>query len=412
LIEAIKSRILVFRGVLFAQILFLVFTFFYISVHGRLPQPFQNVLSDTFMDFFNTNWWAYNSNRYLEWKSTYPPLIFSLAKIFVPKKCIGGGGGAALRECSVYVLYFFIPIYAYAAYLSVKIINKLNSLTLKRDQLVVAMAILISMPFLYTMERMNYLILSYIFLCLYLLKHEGFLKYLFFGIAVNIKPYLLVLAITHFIRGHPKRFAYCLISSLVFFFIGKLILKDESSIFFISNMFNFGKNLPTPFHAINFQTTFHAILSFLTDVAKIEGPFVYLKYLIYLVPILAFALIGGRIKKLKDIELDFLLLLSMLFSISSLGGYSVIFLIPFFSLCMKNNFKIFLLLASLLIPLDFVIYQDYSIGFERSYISAGLVNNGLIITTGALLRPAIIGIMMVFYVGHIRRDGSLPNLRA
>lgn len=401
--EAIKNRIWIFRGVLFIQILFLVFAVYYVYVKGRLPQPFQNVLLDTFMDFFNTNWWAYNSNRYLEWRSTYPPFTFVLAKIFVPKKCLGGDA-AALRDCSTYVLYFFIPIYACAAYLSLKLINRYEDFRLKRDQWVIAIAILISMPFLYTLERMNYLIVAYIFYCLYLMRNQGFLKYLFFGLAVNIKPYLLILAFSYIIRREIKKFIYCIALTIVIFLLGTLLLKDGSAILFISNMFNFGKNFPIPVHALNFQSSFLPILSYMTlDDYFIEFIDV-LKYLIYLIPIFLLVSVRNQMQKLEIIEIDFLLLIVMLFSTSSLGGYSLIFLIPFFSLFNKNDFSIFLLIACLLIPFDFVLYQGPLTRAEISYLSGAFIQNGLTITTGAILRPAFIGAIFILYILHIKRN--------
>ncbi|MGQ2930255.1 MAG: hypothetical protein ACT6Q3_07275, partial [Sphingopyxis sp.] len=43
---------------------------------GYLPQPFVFDTNDTFMDWFNTAYWANNPGIYNVWRSIYPPLSF------------------------------------------------------------------------------------------------------------------------------------------------------------------------------------------------------------------------------------------------------------------------------------------------------------------------------------------------
>ena len=49
-------------------------TFF--SQNSYLPQPFVFDTNDTFMDWFNTAYWANNPGAYDVWRSIYPPLSF------------------------------------------------------------------------------------------------------------------------------------------------------------------------------------------------------------------------------------------------------------------------------------------------------------------------------------------------
>jgi len=49
--------------------------------YGYLPSPFVYDKSDTFMDLFNTMYWAYYEGRYTDWGSVYPPLGFLFLKI-------------------------------------------------------------------------------------------------------------------------------------------------------------------------------------------------------------------------------------------------------------------------------------------------------------------------------------------
>lgn len=380
------------------------------EVYGRLPHPFHNVPFDVFMDFFNTNWWAYNESRYLEWKSIYPPLTFVIAKVFVPKVCKGIDTPVALRDCSSQALLFFIPIYLFAAYLTTKIINKFNSFSSKCDQLFLFGAILLSLPFLYTAERMNYLIIAYIFYCLYLMEKKCLLRYIYFGIAVNIKPYLILLSAAYLVRKEPKNFICSIISSVSIFFIGQWIIKDRNSGLFLANMFDFGKNLEPTFNGVNYQSSFSNILTYLYIVFDIDLSIVLIKFLLFLIPVISIISIRKYLKNLDSIELNFLIFLGILIVTSSLGGYSIIFLIPFISLFMKKQYSIFLLITLMLIPLDFIFYQDVLIGFENSYFSNDIIDNTIQITTGSILRPLILILILFLYARFIRLRNDFKKI--
>jgi len=388
----------------------LALSFYSIAVYGRLPHPFHNVPFDAFMDFFNTNWWAFNEGRYLEWKSIYPPLTFAIAKVFVPKKCIGIGDPAALRACSSQVLLFFIPIYLYAAYLSTKIINKFNSFSLKRDQLFLFGAVLLSLPFLYTAERMNYLIVTYIFYCLYLTEKRGFLKYIYFGIAVNMKPYLILLSASYLIRRELKNFMYSIISPVIIFLIGKWIIKDRNSGQFLFNMFEFGQNLPPSFHGLNYQSSFSNALRYFYTIYDIDQSFALIQILLFLIPLVAVIQIRKNIKNMDIFELNFLIFLGILIATSSLGGYAMIFLIPFISLFMKKEYGIFIFMITLLIPFDLIFYQGALTGLVNSYFSNDIIDNSIQITTGSILRPLVLILILFLYSESIRRRNDFKKI--
>ena len=48
---------------------------------GYLPQPFVFDTNDTFMDWFNTAYWAHHPGAYDIWQSIYPPLSFVFLKL-------------------------------------------------------------------------------------------------------------------------------------------------------------------------------------------------------------------------------------------------------------------------------------------------------------------------------------------
>ena len=71
-------------------------TFFYAA--GYLPPPFFDESSDTFMDWYNTTYWAYRPGTYSEWFSIYPPLSIAFLKVFSIARCYENSGLEA-RDC-------------------------------------------------------------------------------------------------------------------------------------------------------------------------------------------------------------------------------------------------------------------------------------------------------------------------
>jgi hypothetical protein len=59
----------------------LLFYYLFFLEQNYLPAPFLFDKSNSFMDFFNTLYWAEEGQYYTEWKSIYPPLVFGILKI-------------------------------------------------------------------------------------------------------------------------------------------------------------------------------------------------------------------------------------------------------------------------------------------------------------------------------------------
>lgn len=58
--------------------------------NGYLPQPFFYEPSDTFMDWFNTAYWARDPGAYDSWRTIYPPLTFVVLRSLGSDRCYEG----------------------------------------------------------------------------------------------------------------------------------------------------------------------------------------------------------------------------------------------------------------------------------------------------------------------------------
>lgn len=167
----------------------LVLTMRFLSLNGYLPQPFVFDTNDTFMDWFNTAYWANQGGMYEVWRTIYPPLSFVFLDLFSLPGChlqspfhardCDWLGRATIIGC--YVLDVALLWWSFRR-------NDPASAPMRT----VAMAL--GLPLLFTLERGN-LILA----CLppFILAHGPLLhsrkwKALAAAATINFKPYLVL----------------------------------------------------------------------------------------------------------------------------------------------------------------------------------------------------------------------------
>lgn len=161
---------------------------------GHLPQPFVFDTNDTFMDWFNTAYWANHPGAYDVWRSIYPPLSFVfldgfslpgcyLQSSFYARDCDWLGRGAI---CAFYLLDV-----------------ALIWLSLRRTDPATApmraVALGLGLPLLFTLERGNLILVG--FAC-FILAHSPLLRAPGWRAAasaatINFKPYLLLPVLAH-----------------------------------------------------------------------------------------------------------------------------------------------------------------------------------------------------------------------
>lgn len=213
-----------------------------------LPLFHQN-WNDTFMDFFNVNYFvAEGRNPYGgESVSSYPPLILIIAKIFA---CMGDYSVGSVSTRSQVggivslVLYFLVcfGICAFSFYLIAK------RLGFKKYQIFLSGCVLFfSAPLLFLIERGNYLLLALAFVLLFFALYESKsrvvreLSYLSLAVAFGIKLYPIAFGIV--LVKDRRRLAivrlavYCILLFFVpfFFFSGGL----ANFLAFIKNLISF-----------------------------------------------------------------------------------------------------------------------------------------------------------------------------
>ncbi len=163
---------------------------FYVARH-YLPQPFLFDTFDTFMDWFNTAYWANRSGAYDVWQSIYPPLSFVFLDLvsiqrcyvdpFVARDCDWVGTGAIL---------FFYALSAALAGFAFRRADRATALPR-------GLAFGLGFPLLFCLERGNLLLVC---LVPFILAYGGLVasplwRGLAIALTINFKPYLIAPAL-------------------------------------------------------------------------------------------------------------------------------------------------------------------------------------------------------------------------
>lgn len=164
---------------------------------GYLPQPFVFDTNDTFMDWFNTAYWANNPGAYDVWRTIYPPLSFVFLDAFSLPGCYLQSPFHA-RDCDWLgrtTIYTFYLIDVALIWLSLRKIDRATA-----PMRTIAFAL--GLPLLFTLERGNLILAG--FACFVLahgpLLREGWGRALAAAATINFKPYLLLPVLAHAVK--------------------------------------------------------------------------------------------------------------------------------------------------------------------------------------------------------------------
>lgn len=169
-------------------------TAWFFHQHGYLPQPFVLDTNDTFMDWFNTAYWANNPGMYAVWRSIYPPLSFAFLDLVTLPGCYLQSPFWA-RDCDWLSRAAILGCYA----LNVALLWRSFRCENRATALPRTLAMALGLPLLFTLERGN-LILA----CLpcFILAHGPLLqsrawRAVAAAATINFKPYLVLPVLHH-----------------------------------------------------------------------------------------------------------------------------------------------------------------------------------------------------------------------
>ena len=231
---------------------YMLFSFF-INRFPEIAYPDGDFLcksDDMFMDFFNTNCSALTLNVYRNGNNQYPPFIILIAHIlsrFAPYKIVSQYD---LRWIPAGMISFIAVFVVSITSLFTVLIRFLVKRKIPpRGILIFVISMLFSAPFLFLVDRGNYLIIALAFFVIFCLSFHTNPKIsaVFIGLSAAIKIYPGLLMILFITEKKKKEFFLSLITCLFVtllsfaFFEGNII---KNIFAFVRNLTKFGNGMP------------------------------------------------------------------------------------------------------------------------------------------------------------------------
>ena len=378
-----------------ANFLFFIYLIYHLIQNEYLPSPFVYDKNDTLMDFYNPLYWSYNDQRYAEWGSVYPPLNFIILKFI---HMMSGGNynvdPFSIRYSSLNTSISVIFIFLVAPIIALINIKK-KDFNLKK-KILIYFIFIFSIPFLFTLERGNLIILTLPLVSLLFIKDNNFLKIISISVLINIKPYFVLLAIMFIIKKRWSDLLITLISSLSIYSISSIFLGTDFFDFmfnilkFESSVFSLREILSMPSSILNiyiFFQNYNPSSSFSNDIMYFLNTIILLAYFAIVICV-SYTLAKYR-NVLKDDEILMILIVSMTVLLYQIGGYSIIMYLAILPILYKSYKFGLLIVALMFFPLDLIVlYSDVMIQREV-YFAYEKIDVNYNLSIGSLLRPAL-----------------------
>ncbi len=379
----------------------------YLRYYGYLPSPFVYDKSDTFMDLYNTLWWAGDDGRYSVWGSVYPPLNFLILKIIrilsypnlqiaLPIELRQLQLGPAIFLCALHLLAPFVVV-SFPGW-------KIGTPVFR---IAVAVVVAISPPLLFSMERGNLIIIC-LFLLPFVFDEKSNVRTVAIALLINIKPYFAVLLFGFLIAGDIKRFLQATaFAGAIFIFTGLAL--DANFPLFLTNLVGFAQNdtvlsgrevLALPSSISAFSHTLDTIVRTSTNPGIYVSGITQLSTLIELgkaaLLLTTLTLVICTRRYLSVPEIMVVLLAIVVNAGVWVGGYSQIFYfacIPVF-FGMRLRALHIALVAMMFMPLDLITLANDQLNPSWAYLSNSIVDVVWQIGLGSLIRPILNGLLL------------------
>lgn len=233
--------------------------------NGYLPAPFFYEPSDTFADWFNTAYWSRQTGAYDTWGTIYPPISFIFVRLLTLDHCypeiraFDPSAGLDARDCDWLGLTAMPAIFVINIVLTYVMLRRIDPVTAIPRTICVALG----MPMLNALERGNLLMIAYTCALLALgpFLRSARLRWVFAGLAVNFKVYLIGTFVALLLRKRWLWFEGFVIFFLLVYLVSLAILGRGSPFEIIENIRLFTQGAPSQILDVWHSMTYSALLS-------------------------------------------------------------------------------------------------------------------------------------------------------
>lgn len=387
----------------------LVYSLVYLGLNHYLPAPYFYVPGDTFMDFSAPATFAHHRGAYDVFASIYPPLSFVLLKVISWGPCYSLNASETARDCDMYGIGWLLIIYAINVILVWRTFRKLDPATAFPR----TFALTAGLSMTYALERGN--VLLFTFTCLILaygpLVRSARLRWLFAGLAINFKVYLVGTIFAQLLRRRWRWFEGAMLTTVIIYLVTFALYGEGSPQQIVRNLtayagavqrditldFWYASSLKPIQLLLQGDTQFPAVNTLGSGTVAILEAIVRAIIVATSLTIVAAAIAAWW--RPGAVPMHRLILLSIGIAVinSEVGGYNQMILIffVFFERWRGIGRRVAIVIAYLLcIALDFPIASVPPL-VRESYLGGREVIADYSIGVGTLLRPVLIHVMLL-----------------
>lgn len=380
----------------------------HLYTYHYLPAPFFWEPGDVYADWFNTAFWARDKGTYDAWKTVYPPLSFVFLRLVGMDRCYPDrrgydvSAGLAARECDSLGVAMIWVIYAINVFLIWRTFRKIDPKTAIPRTICVGFG----MPMLDGVERGNLFLIA--FTCLLLatgpILRSARLKWLFAGLAVNFKVYLIAAFVPLLLKRRWRWVECALISVVLVYMFSFAILGRGTPLEIVQNIRDFSNVAINSPLDIWFATTYDYLSSLLEsdifptmlligsrNVELLEFWLPVLKHITQALILAAAAATWLRPEKIPSFRVINLGLMLALITSES-GGYSPGYFLLFVMMERWRGIGLrWAIIACyiLALPFDFAIDQTPALQHD-TYFGGEVVHIPFYVTVSPFIRPLLI----------------------
>lgn len=219
----------------------LAYSIWFMLTYGYFPQPFFYDIGDTWMDWFNPAYWSHLPGAYDNYRTIYPPLTYVILRYITNGECYPGANGGWSRDCDLYGIFSLHAIYGVCVILTAMTLYRVD----RRTALPRSIALGMGLPFLWGIDRGNVVLITYIFVVLAFgpLIASARLRWMFAGMALNMKVYLVGVLFAQLLHRRWRWFEGAVIATVVVYLLSYAIFGEGSPLQIYRNITDYSQGL-------------------------------------------------------------------------------------------------------------------------------------------------------------------------
>lgn len=374
-------------------------------VIGYLPAPFVFDIGDTFMDWFNTAYWAHNPGAYSVWRTIYMPLSFVITGSLGNPRCYDDAPYDA-RECDGFGIVVILVTYVACIVVTAIAFKRRDPST----ALLRTIGVAVGGPLLFALERGNLIMLAYlVFVLLYgeLLKSKASIAFAS-AFLINLKIYMLFPILMFAIKRKWRTLELCGIAAIAIYLVTLFIVGSGTPFELARNLEAwFNHRAVTIWDEVLYSTTYKPYLLFdlhqypvrnYVEARWVDWATIFVKYEVIASRLVALLCIAGAWFYPGTVSLRRLVFFVLMQSFmgQNPGGYAITFIVFLVFMERWKNFGVGLsIICCYIVSIPADINITLIVEVERqSWLSERVVNSAYALPIGALIRPGILLIML------------------